>query len=39
LKVEYRKLFLEDLKKLKKQPIYSQIYDLVFETLVSSDSL
>ena len=35
MKVEYRKLFLKDLKKLKKQPVYSQIYDLVFETLVS----
>jgi mRNA-degrading endonuclease RelE of RelBE toxin-antitoxin system len=39
LKVEYRKLFLKDLKKLKKQSIYQQIYDLAFKTLGSCDSL
>jgi len=29
MKVEYRKLFLKDLKKLKNQPIYEQIIDIV----------
>jgi mRNA-degrading endonuclease RelE of RelBE toxin-antitoxin system len=33
LKVEYRQLFLKDLKKLKKQPIYQQVYSLPFDTL------
>lgn len=39
MKVEYRKLFLKDLKKLKKQLIYQSIYDIAFDTLASSDSL
>ena len=39
MKVEYRKLFLKDLKKLKKQLIYQSIYDIAFNTLVSSDSM
>jgi mRNA-degrading endonuclease RelE of RelBE toxin-antitoxin system len=39
LKVEYRKLFLKDLKKLKKQPGYQQIYDLAFSTLPAAASL
>jgi mRNA interferase RelE/StbE len=39
LKVEYRKLFLKDLKKLKNQPVYQQIYDLVFKTLPDAQSL
>lgn len=33
MKVEYRKLFLKDLKKLKNQPIYEQIIDLVFKQI------
>lgn len=33
LKVQYRQLFLKDLKKLNKQPIYSQIIQLTFYTL------
>jgi hypothetical protein len=33
LEVEYRQLFLKDLKKLKKQPIYDQIVDIAFERL------
>ena len=39
LKVEYRQLFLKDLKKLKKQTIYQQIFDLIFTTLPSINSL
>jgi mRNA interferase RelE/StbE len=39
LKVEYRKLFLKDLKKLKKQPVYRQIYDLAFSALPAAASL
>jgi mRNA-degrading endonuclease RelE of RelBE toxin-antitoxin system len=39
LKVEYRQLFLKDLKKLKKQPIYSEIFDLTFTTLPKMNSL
>lgn len=39
MKVEYRKLFLKDLKKLKKQTVYQQIYDLVFTTLPDAQSL
>ncbi|NJL35771.1 MAG: type II toxin-antitoxin system RelE/ParE family toxin [Leptolyngbyaceae cyanobacterium RM2_2_4] len=39
MNVEYRKLFLKDLKKLKNQPIYQQIYDLVFKTLLDAQSL
>ncbi|KFD42483.1 hypothetical protein DK28_0205590 [Peptococcaceae bacterium SCADC1_2_3] len=33
MKVLYRKLFLKDLKKLSKQPIYDQIVELVFTVL------
>jgi hypothetical protein len=39
LKVEYRKLFLKDLKKLKSQPVYSQIYDLAFPVLPEAANL
>lgn len=39
MKVEYRKLFLKDLKKLKNQPVYQQIYDLVFTVLPNAQSL
>ncbi|NEO87048.1 MAG: type II toxin-antitoxin system RelE/ParE family toxin [Spirulina sp. SIO3F2] len=39
MNVEYRKLFLKDLKKLKRQPIYSTIYELVFTTLPQAASL
>ncbi len=39
MKVEYRQLFLKDLKKLKNQPIYQQVYDLAFSTLLNIDSL
>ncbi len=33
MKVLYRKLFLKDLKKLSKQPIYDQIVEFVFTVL------
>lgn len=39
MKIEYRQLFLKDLKKLKRQPIYQQVYNLVFETLPNVSSL
>lgn len=39
MKVEYRQLFLKDLKKLKKQLIYQQVFDLVFNILPKINSL
>ncbi|WP_413162590.1 type II toxin-antitoxin system RelE family toxin [Capilliphycus salinus ALCB114379] len=39
MKVEYRTLFLRDLKKLKKQEVYPSIYELVFTTLPESTSV
>jgi mRNA-degrading endonuclease RelE of RelBE toxin-antitoxin system len=39
LKVEYRTLFLRDLKKLKKQEVYPSIYELVFTTLPEATSV
>jgi mRNA interferase RelE/StbE len=39
LKVEYRKIFLKDLKKLKNQPVYQQIYDLAFTVLPAATDL
>ena len=39
MKLEYRQLFLKDLKKLKKQPIYSQIYQLAFDELPQINTL
>ncbi len=39
MKVEYRQLFLKDLKKPKKQPIYQQVYNLAFDTLPNVSSL
>ena len=33
MQVEYRQLFLKDLKKLKKQPIYERLVQVAFETL------
>ncbi|MGF1569417.1 MAG: type II toxin-antitoxin system RelE/ParE family toxin [Nodosilinea sp.] len=39
MKVEYRKLFLKDLKKLKNQPVYQQIYDLAFTGLPEAANL
>ena len=39
MQVEYRQLFLKDLKKLAKQPIYQRVYDLAFKTLVDVQEL
>ena len=39
MKVEYRQRFLKDLKKLRKQPVYKQLYDLTFEVLPNAKSL
>ena len=39
MQVEYRQLFLKDLKKLKKQPIYKRIFELAFETIPLADNL
>jgi mRNA-degrading endonuclease RelE of RelBE toxin-antitoxin system len=33
LEVRYRQSFLRDLKKLKRQPIYNDIFDFVFTTI------
>lgn len=38
MRIEYRQLFLKDLKKLKKQPIY-QIVELAFEILPNANNL
>lgn len=39
MRVEYRTAFLKDLKKLKGQPIYDQVYHVVFEVLPEAKSL
>lgn len=39
MKVEYRRLFLKDLKTLKKQPVYRQVYELAFNTLPAVKSI
>jgi len=39
VEVEYRKSFLRDLKKLKRQPIYDKIFELAFTTLPEVDRL
>ena len=39
MNVQYRQLFLKDLKKLKNSEIYSRVYELAFTTLPSADSL
>ena len=39
MEVSYRKLFLKDLKRLKKQYIYKQIYDLAFKDLPKAKDL
>ena len=33
MKVKYRQLFLKDLKKLKKQPVYQRVFNLAFKIL------
>lgn len=39
MEVQYRQLFLKDLKKLRKQSIYDQIYEIAFTTLPNARSL
>jgi mRNA interferase RelE/StbE len=39
VEVQYRQSFLRDLKKLKGQPVYDRIYELVFATLPEVDTL
>ena len=39
MRVQYRQLFLKDLKKLKKTEIYEQVYELAFSTLPDLDNL
>jgi len=39
LNVQYRRLFLKDLKKLKRQPVYDQVFDLVFNIMPEAASL
>jgi mRNA interferase RelE/StbE len=39
LKVEYRQLFLKDLRKLKKQPVYQRVLNLAFEILPNTEDL
>ncbi|MBE9061726.1 type II toxin-antitoxin system RelE/ParE family toxin [cf. Phormidesmis sp. LEGE 11477] len=39
MKVAYRKLFLKDLQKLKRQPVYKLVYKLAFETIPKAQSL
>lgn len=39
MKVQYRQAFLKDLKKLKNQPIYHEIFTLVFTTLPEAKTL
>ena len=39
MKVEYRQLFLKDLKKLKKQPVYQRVLNLAFEILPNTEDL
>ncbi len=39
MEVNYRKAFLRDLKKLKKQAIYDEILDFTFTTLPNIKSL
>lgn len=39
MKVEYRQLFLKDLKKLKKQPVYQRVFNLAFEILPNTKDL
>lgn len=39
MQVEYRQLFLKDLKKLKKQPIYKKVFNLAFDILPSAEDL
>lgn len=39
MEVKYRRAFLKDLKRLRGTPVYQQIYDLAFTTLIEVDTL
>lgn len=39
MEVSYRKTFLKDLKKLKKQPVYQQVFELAFADLPNAKEL
>lgn len=39
MQVEYRRIFLKDLKKLKKQPVYQRILDLAFEIIPNAEDI
>ncbi|MDX1522243.1 MAG: type II toxin-antitoxin system RelE/ParE family toxin [Anaerolineae bacterium] len=39
MEVRYRQSFLRDLKRLKRQPVYDRIYELVFTTIPDVDTL
>lgn len=39
MQFQYRKSFLRDLKKLKRQPVYDRIFELAFTTLPEADRL
>ena len=39
MEVQYRQLFLKDLKKLKQQSIYGRIIELAFETIPNAENL
>lgn len=39
MEVRYRQLFLRDLKKLKKQPVYDQVVELAFTVLPAITTL
>ncbi|MEA3342512.1 MAG: type II toxin-antitoxin system RelE/ParE family toxin [Chloroflexota bacterium] len=39
MEVQYRRRFLKDLKKLKNQPIYGRIFELVFTALPKAQTL
>ncbi|MDI6793146.1 MAG: type II toxin-antitoxin system RelE/ParE family toxin [bacterium] len=39
MEVQYRKLFLKDLKKLKGQPVYEQVFNLAFTILPKVNKL
>lgn len=39
MKVQYRQLFIKDLKKLRKVEIYDRVYEFAFTTLPNAESL
>ena len=39
MEVQYRQSFLRDLKRLRGQPVYNRVYELVFTTLPEVDTI